>query len=73
MDEQHTDSETLATQIVRRANALNVPINRLCREAGVSPRWFFYFRTRSPKSVELYARLVNRLAELEEKQNKPKE
>ncbi len=57
--------ENPASNIVRRANALDISISRLCREAGVSRRWFEFFKQRTPKAVEAYLKIEERLDSLE--------
>lgn len=59
------DSKQLATDIQKRANALNISINQLCREAGVSRRWFEYFKERIPKAVEAYMKIDQTLDRME--------
>lgn len=60
-----TQNDKLALDIQRRATSLNVSITKLCRDAGVSRRWFEYFKKRTPKAVEAYVKIDNCLAELE--------
>lgn len=59
------NTDKLARSIVQRANALNISISELCRSADVSRRWFEYFKQRTPKSVEAYMKIEQRLKELE--------
>ena len=70
MNKQQT--EQLASSIVRRANALDISIAKLCRLAGVSRRWFERFKKRVPTSVEVYMKLTKTLSALEEqRQSQP--
>ena len=55
----------LAQTIVRRANAAGVSISRLCREAGVSRRWFEDLKRRVPQPIELYLKIDDKLTEYE--------
>lgn len=57
--------EDLAGEIVRRANKQNVSINKLCKEAGISRRWFEYFKRRTPKAVDAYVKIDQCLKNLE--------
>lgn len=59
------NSDKLAQSIVQRANALDISISELCREANVSRRWFEYFKQRTPKAVEAYMKIEQRLNEME--------
>lgn len=59
--------ENLAGEIVRRANRQNISINKLCRAAGVSRRWFEYLKRRTPKAVEAYLKINQCLTDLETK------
>lgn len=59
------NTDKLAKNIVQRANALNISISELCRSANVSRRWFEYFKQRTPKAVEAYMKIDQRLKELE--------
>ena len=63
-----TQPDQLAHNIVRRANAQNVSISKLCRLAGVSRRWFEYFKKRTPRAVEAYVKIEQVLTALEQKQ-----
>lgn len=61
-----------ASNIVRRANALNISISELCRQGGVSRRWFEDFKKRTPKAVEAYLKIEEQLTSLEtQKSEKP--
>lgn len=62
---QTINSDKLAKSIVQRANALGISISELCREANVSRRWFEYFKQRTPKAVEAYMKIEQRLNEME--------
>ncbi len=55
----------LAQTIIQRANASGLSISRLCREAGVSRRWFEDFKRRPPRSILLFLRLDAKLKEYE--------
>lgn len=55
-----------AQNILRRANALNISITKLCNDAGVSRRWFEYFKKRTPKAVEAYIKIERVLIDMEE-------
>ena len=55
----------LAQTIVRRANAAGVSISRLCREAGVSRRWFEDLKRRVRQALELYLKIDDKLKEYE--------
>lgn len=57
--------EDLAGDIVRRANSQNISINKLCKTAGVSRRWFEYFKQRTPKSVSAYVKINQCLTNME--------
>lgn len=59
--------ENVANDIVRRANAQNISIAKLCRAAGISRRWFEFFKHRTPKSVEAYLKMDEQLKILEQK------
>lgn len=58
-------NKDLASTIQRRANKANISITRLCREAGVSRRWFEDLKRRPPQSVELYLKIDEKLKEYE--------
>lgn len=58
--------DDLANRIQRRANAANISITQLCREAGVSRRWFEDLKRRSPQSVDLYLKIDDKLKEYEQ-------
>ena len=60
-----TQNDKLALDIQRRATALNISITKLCRDAGVSRRWFEYFKKRTPKAVEAYVKIAAALDTLE--------
>ncbi|MDR1054922.1 MAG: hypothetical protein LBL90_03680 [Prevotellaceae bacterium] len=60
--------EDIASDIVRRANAQNISIAKLCRMAGISRRWFEFFKQRVPKSVNAYLKIDEQLKNLEQKQ-----
>lgn len=60
------NSEDLATNIRRRANAANISISQLCREAGVSRRWFEDLKRRTPQPVDLYLKIDYKLKEYEQ-------
>ncbi len=66
MGENNTDH--LARNIVKRANALNISIARLCRDAGVPRKWFERFKRRTPSSVESYIKIESQLLKLEKEQ-----
>ena len=55
----------LAQTIVRGGNAAGVSISRLCREAGVSRRWFEDLKRRVPQPIELYLKIDDKLKEYE--------
>lgn len=57
--------EDLAGDIVKRANNQNVSINKLCKAAGVSRRWFEYFKQRTPKAVAAYVKINECLTNME--------
>lgn len=59
----------LATDIIRRANKVGISINKLCETAGVSRRWFEYFKKRTPRAVEVYLKVDKILTGLEGGQN----
>lgn len=60
------NNDDLATHIRRRANAANISITQLCREAGVPRRWFEDLKRRTPVSVDNYLKLDVRLKEHEQ-------
>ena len=43
----------LANSIRQRANAANVSISQLCREAGVSRQWYEDLKRRTPQPLSL--------------------
>lgn len=51
------NNEDLANDIRRRANAANISISQLCREAGVSRRWYEDLKRRTPQPVDLYLKI----------------
>ena len=55
----------LANDIRQRANAANVSISQLCREAGVSRQWYEDLKRRTPQPVDLYLKIVEKLKEYE--------
>lgn len=55
----------LANDIRRRANAANVSISKLCREAGVSRQWYEDLKHRTPQPVDLYLKIDEKLKEYE--------
>lgn len=57
--------EDLAGEILRKANRQGVSINKVCKAAGVSRRWFEYFKQRTPKAVEAFVKINRYLEELE--------
>lgn len=57
--------EDLAQEILRRANMRNISINALCKEVGVSRRWFEYFKRRIPKSIDVYVKIDKYLKNIE--------
>jgi hypothetical protein len=59
--------ENIASDIVRRANTQNISIAKLCKDAGISRRWFEFFKHRIPKSVEAYLKIDEQLKILEQK------
>ncbi|MDR3133249.1 MAG: hypothetical protein LBU42_04415 [Prevotellaceae bacterium] len=59
--------EDIANDIVRRANAQNISIAELCRMAGISRRWFEFFKHRIPKAVDTYLKIDEQLKILEQK------
>lgn len=61
--------ENTASNIVRRANAMGISISELCRKAGVSRRWFEFFKQRTPKAVEAYLKIDETLTLLEKQKN----
>lgn len=63
------NNDDLATNIRRRANAANLSISQLCREAGVSRRWFEDLKRRTPQPVDLYMRIDRKLKEYEQPGN----
>lgn len=62
------NNDDLANRIRRRANKVNISITQLCREAGVSRRWFEFLKARTPQSVELYLKIDEKLKEYEDGQ-----
>lgn len=56
----------LANDIRRRANAANVSISQLCREAGVSRQWYEDLKRRTPLSVDLYIKIDEKLKKYEQ-------
>lgn len=65
---QEPTPNELAQQITRRANALGISIASLCRQAGVSRRWFEFLKKRTPKAVEAYIKIEQQLTALEQEQ-----
>lgn len=63
------NNDDLATDIRRRANAANISISQLCREAGVSRRWFEDLKRRTPQPLNLYMRVDRKLKEYEQPQH----
>lgn len=61
-------TDDLATDIVRRANKVGISISKLCKEAGVSRRWFEYLKKRTPRAVEAYINMDDVLSRLEKEQ-----
>lgn len=59
------NNEDLANSIRQRANAANISISQLCREAGVSRRWYEDLKRRTPQPVDLYLRIDEKLKEYE--------
>ena len=55
----------LANSIRQRANAANVSISQLCREAGVSRQWYEDLKRRTPQPVDLYLKIDEKLKEYE--------
>ena len=55
----------LANDIRQRANAANVSISQLCREAGVSRQWYEDLKRRTPQPVDLYLKIDEKLKEYE--------
>ena len=55
----------LANDIRRRANAANVSISKLCREAVVSRQWYEDLKRRTPQPVDLYLKIDEKLKEYE--------
>jgi len=62
MEQMYDD---LANDIRRRANAANISISRLCREAGVSRRWYEDLKRRTPHPDDLYLKIDRKLQEYE--------
>lgn len=62
-------ADDLATDIIRRANKCGISINKLCKAAGVSRRWFEYFKKRTPRAVKVYIKVDEILTELERKED----
>ncbi len=60
------DNKDLANIIRQRANAANVSISQLCREAGVSRQWYEDLKRRIPQSVDLYLKIDDKLKEYED-------
>lgn len=60
------NTENLATTIRQRANAANISISQLCREAGVSRRWYEDLKRRTPQPVDLYLKIDEKLKEYEQ-------
>lgn len=58
-------SDDIANDIRRRANAVNISISQLCREAGVSRRWYEDLKRRTPQPVDLYLKIDRKLQEYE--------
>ena len=65
------NNEDLANDIRRRANAANISISQLCREAGVSRRWYEDLKRRTPQPVDLYLKIDRKLKEYEQPDNIP--
>lgn len=63
-----SQNNQLATDIQRRANSVGISIAELCRRAGVTRRWFEYFKKRTPKAVDAYVRVNNELKALEQRE-----
>lgn len=59
------NNEDLATTIRQRANAANISISQLCREAGVSRQWYEDLKRRTPQPVDLYLKIDEKLKEHE--------
>lgn len=59
------NSDDIANDIRRRANAANISISQLCREAGVSRRWYEDLKRRTPQPIDLYLRIDRKLQEYE--------
>lgn len=59
----------IAKKIVQRANALNVSVSSLCRDAGISRAWFEKMKKRTPVTLDAYLKITNRLDELEHGRN----
>lgn len=58
-------ADDIAIDIIRRANKCGISINKLCEVAGVSRRWFEYFKKRTPRAVEAYLKVDEILTEME--------
>lgn len=56
----------LANDIRRRANAANISISQLCREAGVSRRWYEDLKRRTPQPIDIYLKIDRKLKEYEQ-------
>lgn len=65
------NNEDLANDIRRRANAANISISQLCREAGVSRRWYEDLKRRTPQPVDLYLKIDRKLKEYEQPDSGP--
>lgn len=63
------NNEDLANDIRRRANAANISISQLCREAGVSRRWYEDLKRRTPQPVDLYLKIDRKLKGYEQPGN----
>lgn len=59
------NNEDLANSIQKRANAANISITQLCRQAGVSRRWFEDCKKRVPRSVDIYMKIDRALQSYE--------
>lgn len=63
-------NEDIANDIRRRANAANISISQLCREAGVSRRWYEDLKRRTPHPIDLYLKIDRKLKEYEHAEHK---
>lgn len=61
-DYQHSQ---LAKSIIRRCNALNISVTRLCNDANVSRSWFERLKTHTPRAIVALEKLESELQKKE--------